>query len=199
MYCIESRDEMPASPIGIKEAEDEGVKIRCSVGPSKILGEEGRVVAMEWIKVDLELDGSGGIIRLIPIKGSEFNLDLDTIILAIGEMSDLSSLPKEITGRNTIITDPFTQETDIPGVYAGGDVVSGPATSIEAIVAGRNAAISIDRRLRKKYGTVRRYEQLIKRYVNVITPEMMMDLLLKARGRREDQGRSQLNRERRSF
>lgn len=148
-----SKDEMPASPIEIKEAEDEGVKIRYLVAPSKILGKEGRAVAMECIKMELgELDDSGRR-RPIPIKESEFNLDLDTIIPAIGEMSDLSSLPKEITGRNTITADPFTQETDIPGVYAGGDVVSGPATAIEAIIAGRNAAISIDRCLRGKYGT----------------------------------------------
>jgi NADH-quinone oxidoreductase subunit F len=91
--------------------------------------------------------------RPIPIEGSEFKMDLDTIIPAIGEMPDVSFLPKKITSRNTIITDPFTLETDLAGVYAGGDVVSGPVTAMEAIVAGRRAAVSIDRYWQEKYGT----------------------------------------------
>jgi len=84
--------------------------------------------------------------RPIPIKDSEFTIPLDTMILAIGEAPDTSFLPKgiEVTSQNTITVDPITLQTSLPGIFAGGDVVSGPATVMEAIVAGRRAASSID-------------------------------------------------------
>jgi NADPH-dependent glutamate synthase beta subunit-like oxidoreductase len=84
--------------------------------------------------------------RPIPIEGSEFTVELDTLILAIGESPDYSLLPKaiKITEQKTIIVNPLTLETTISGVFAGGDVVTGPATVVEAIVAGKKAANSIN-------------------------------------------------------
>jgi len=84
--------------------------------------------------------------RPIPIENSEFTIQLDTLILAIGESPDTSFLPKgiEVTRQKTITVNPITLETSLPGIFAGGDVVSGPATVMEAIVAGRKAASSID-------------------------------------------------------
>ncbi len=84
--------------------------------------------------------------RPIPVEGSEFTVKLDMMLLAIGESPDYSLLPKtiKITKQNTIIVNPLTLETSIPGVFAGGDVVTGPATVIEAIVAGKKAAYAIN-------------------------------------------------------
>ena len=93
---------------------------------------------------------SSGRRRPVPIKDSEFIMALDTIILAIGESPDTSFLPKEIevTDWGTIAVDPLTLETNVPGVLAGGDTVSGPASVIEAIVAGKKAADSIEHYLK---------------------------------------------------
>jgi coenzyme F420-reducing hydrogenase delta subunit/Pyruvate/2-oxoacid:ferredoxin oxidoreductase delta subunit len=88
--------------------------------------------------------------RPIPMEGSDFMFPVDTVILAIGETPDISFLPKEVevTRRNTIAVDPTTLETKMLRVFAGGDVVTGPSSVIEAIAAGKRAAISIDRYLR---------------------------------------------------
>lgn len=144
-----SREEMPANPWEVSEAEAEGVKIHFLISPKKILGKNKRVAALECIKMSLgDLDESGRRAP-VPVEGSEFMMDSDMIILAIGEMPNLTFLPKEIeiTEAGTIAVDPFTMETSMPGVFAGGDVVSGPATVVEAIVAGKRAASSIERYL----------------------------------------------------
>jgi len=145
-----SRVEMPANPSEAREAEKEGVRIHFLATPTKILGRDRRVVAVECVRMELGEPDETGRRRPIPIKGSEYTMEVDVIILAIGETSDLSFLPEKIavTGRNTIAVDPVTLETSLPGVFAGGDVVSGPATVIEAIAAGMRAAVSIDRYLR---------------------------------------------------
>lgn len=140
-----SRDEMPANPMEIKEAEEEGVKFQFLVAPKKILGKEGRVTGIECVRMELgELDETGRR-RPIPIANSEFTIDLDTIILAVGESPDLAFLPKDVetTQESTIAVDPMTMETNRKGIFAGGDCTSGPATVVEAIVAGKKAAKSI--------------------------------------------------------
>jgi NADPH-dependent glutamate synthase beta subunit-like oxidoreductase len=145
-----SREEMPANPWEIREAETEGVGIQFLVSPKKILGKNGIVTALECIKMNLaELDESGRRTP-VPVEGSEFIVESDMVILAIGETPDLTFLPEEIdiTEAGTIAVDPFTMETSVPGVFAGGDVVSGPATVVEAIVAGKRAASSIERYLK---------------------------------------------------
>ena len=145
-----SREEMPANPWEIREAETEGVKIQFLVSPEKILGKNGRVTALEFIKMSLGEPDESGRRAPVPVEGSEFMIESDMVILAIGEMPDLTFLPKEIeiTEAGTIAVDPFTMETSMPGVFAGGDVVSGPATVVEAIVAGKRAASSIERYLK---------------------------------------------------
>lgn len=145
-----SREEMPANPLEVEEAERDGVKIHFLLAPRRILGKDGRVVGVECIRMRLGPPDETGRKRPIPIEGSEFTMELDTIILAIGESPDISFLPREVevTEGNNIVVDPLTLETSMPGVFAGGDVVSGPATVIEAIAAGKIAAVSIDRYLR---------------------------------------------------
>ena len=144
-----SREEMPANPWEIKEAEEEGVKIEFLVAPRKILGEGSRVKAVECVRMELgEIDETGRR-RPKPIEGSEFTLNFDSVILAVGEEPDLSLLPGEIDIlERKILVNPFTMATSMPGVFAGGDAVTGPATVIEAIVAGVKAADSIDKFLR---------------------------------------------------
>jgi NADPH-dependent glutamate synthase beta subunit-like oxidoreductase len=145
-----SREEMPANPWEVKEAESEGVKISFLASPTKILGEDGHVTAIECVRMELGEPDETGRRRPTPIEDSEFTTEFDTVILAIGESPDLSFLPKEIwvSEQNTILVDPVTMTSNLPGVFAGGDVVSGPATVIEAIAAGKRVALSIHRYLK---------------------------------------------------
>jgi len=149
-----SREEMPANPWEVKEAENEGVKIEFLVAPKRILGEKEKVSAIECIRMQLgELDETGRR-KPIPIEGSEFTSETDMVILAIGEAPDLEFLPKEIelNENGTVWVNPITMKTSVQGVFAGGDAVTGPATVIEAIQAGKGAAESIENYLRSLGG-----------------------------------------------
>ncbi|KPK64038.1 hypothetical protein AMJ83_04260 [candidate division WOR_3 bacterium SM23_42] len=147
-----SRKEMPANEEEIVEAEKEGIKIHYLTNPTQILGKDGKVTGMECIKMKLGEPDSSGRRRPIPIEGSEFTIDLDMVIMAIGQAADVSFLTKEesfeLTRWGTFAVDPDTLQTNIPGIFAGGDAVTGPATIIEAIAAGKEAAESIDRFIR---------------------------------------------------
>jgi NADPH-dependent glutamate synthase beta subunit-like oxidoreductase len=145
-----SRDEMPANPMEIKEAEEEGAKFQFLVAPKKILGKDGHATGIECIRMELGEPDETGRRRPMPIANSEFTVDLDTVILAIGESPDLSFVPKdmETTGESTITVDPMTMETNKKGIFAGGDCTYGPATVVEAIVAGKKAAKSIQNYLK---------------------------------------------------
>ncbi len=146
-----SRKEMPASEWEIEEAEREGVKIHYLASPVKILGEKGKVVAMECIQNKLGPPDASGRRRPVPIKGPEFKIEADTIIPAISQQPDTSWLPAdhklEISKWNSFVVDEETLTTNIKGIFAGGDCVTGPKTVIEAIAVGHKAAKSIDRYL----------------------------------------------------
>lgn len=147
-----SRQEMPANEAEIEEAEFEGVKIHYLAAPTKIIGKNGRVSGMESIQTRLGEPDSSGRRRPVPIEGSEFTIDADVIIPAISQEPDISFLPEghglEISKWNSFVVDPITLETNQEGIFAGGDAVTGPSTMIEAIAAGHQAAISIDRYLK---------------------------------------------------
>lgn len=145
-----SKEEMPANPWEIKEAEEEGVKIEFLVAPKRILGENGKVTGIECIRMELGEPDETGRRRPIPIQGSEFIIETGTVIMAIGQTPNLDFLPKqiEIAEERTIAADPFTLEASLSGFFAGGDVMLGPATVMEAIIDGKQAAISIDYYLR---------------------------------------------------
>jgi NADPH-dependent glutamate synthase beta subunit-like oxidoreductase len=145
-----SKEEMPANPWEIKEAEEEGVKIEFLVAPKRILSENGKVTGIECVRMELGEPDETGRRCPVPIQGSEFAIKTGTIIMAIGQFPNTSFLSKvvEITEKRTIAVDPFTLETISPGIFAGGDAVSGSATLMEAIIAGKRAAISIDLYLR---------------------------------------------------
>ncbi|MGQ9641599.1 MAG: FAD-dependent oxidoreductase [Candidatus Bathycorpusculaceae bacterium] len=146
IFYRRSREEMPANPWEIKEAEDEGLKIEFLVAPKRFLGKDGKVSSIEFVRMQLgELDESGRR-KPVPIEGSEFTMEADMVILAIGETPNLTFLPKEVelNEDGTVWVDPITMETSLQGVFAGGDAVTGPATVIEAIKAGKRAAESIE-------------------------------------------------------
>jgi len=139
--------EMPASPDEIAEAIKEGIEIFFLVAPSQLSRENGRI-RMQCIKMSLgEFDASGRRSPK-PIKGSEFTLDFDTIIAAIGQTPDIPSEFGLATNRGNVLqVDSDTLATPQEGVFAGGDCISGPASVIEAIADGRQVAISIDKYL----------------------------------------------------
>ncbi len=144
-----SRAEMPAIPSELKEAEREGVRIHFLAAPVQVLARDGQLTGIECIKMKLGEPDASGRRRPIPIEGSQFTMDVDNLIIAIGQGIDKEALPKELayTAWGTLSVDPLTLQTNIDGVFAGGDVVSGPADVIAAIAAGKEAAISVDRYL----------------------------------------------------
>ena len=148
LNCLETREEMPALPEEIESALEEGITLSCSCGPKRILTENGKVTGVEFIRCISVFDEEG---KFYPCYDEETvtSIEVDTVILAIGQIPDTSALSKEIktTGGGTIDVDPDTLATNLPGVFAGGDVVSGPARFVDAIAAGQKAAISIERYL----------------------------------------------------
>ncbi len=151
IFYRRSREEMPANPWEIMEAEKDGVEFKFLVAPKKILEKNNKAIGLGCVKMELGEPDETGRKRPIPIDGSEFTVELDTIIVAIGEAPDTSFMPKEMEQDrgNRLIINPVTMETSIPGVFAGGDSVTGPATVIEAILAGKRAACSINKYLKK--------------------------------------------------
>lgn len=146
-----SRAEMPAIPSEIEEMEHEGVKIHFLAAPVRVLSKDGKLTGIQCIRMELGEPDASGRRRPIPVKGSEFNMDVDNVIIAIGQLVDRDTLPKELafTEWGTVVVDPITLQTNIEGIFAGGDVVAGPADVIAAVAAGKEAAISIDRYLRE--------------------------------------------------
>ncbi len=147
-----SKDEMPASVEEIEEAEHEGIKIECLTAPTCINSSHGSVTSVECIRMKLgDYDESGR--RLPgPVTGTEFTLEADMVVPAVGQAPDLSFLPPdsalERTKWETLQVDTNTLVTNIPGIFAGGDFVTGPTYLIEAIAAGRRAAVAIDKHIR---------------------------------------------------
>lgn len=146
-----SRKEMPAHEAEISAAEQEGVKLHYLAAPVNILGEDGKLTGMECQKMKLGKPDASGRRRPVPIEGSEFVVEADTIITAISQGPDLTNLPGdqgvELTRWNTFAADEETMATSRTGVFAGGDDVTGPSTVIDAIAAGHVAARSIVRYL----------------------------------------------------
>ena len=158
-----SREEMPALPEEIEAAESEGIIIELLAAPVRIQGKNDHVEKAVCVRMKLGEPDDSGRRRPVPVQGSHFTIELDTLILAIGQTPDLTFIhhqdPLKITHRGTIEVDPVTLETSARGVFAGGDAVTGPLTYIDAIAAGRKAAVSIDRYLRgQDLGTSRENE-----------------------------------------
>jgi NADPH-dependent glutamate synthase beta subunit-like oxidoreductase len=154
MACLESLEEMPANPWEIEQAREEGVEILFSWGPDKIQGNDGKVSGVELVRCTSVFDDEGNFCPYF--DDTKKSVEADQVILAIGQASETAfckdfcflndqiSLPVE---KGLIAINKDTQQTEMTGVFAGGDAANGPATVIEAIAAGRRAAISIDKQL----------------------------------------------------
>jgi len=143
-----SREEMPARLEEILNAEEEGIICKFLAAPIRFIGDEsGWVKGMECIAMELGAPDESGRRRPIPIKGSEFIMDVDTVIVAIGRTPNpiiqRTTKGLETTKWGTIVVNEETGKTSIEGVYAGGDIVTGEATVISAMGAGKKAARSI--------------------------------------------------------
>lgn len=147
MISLEAREEMPADLEEIEEGMREGISLLHRRGPRAVLGENGRVRALQTIDCSRVFDADG---RFAPefVAGSEKEVPCDTVIFAVGQVADLSFLGDdhglEISPRSTIVVDRETLATSREGVYAGGDVAFGPRIVIEAVADGRRAARAID-------------------------------------------------------
>ncbi len=147
-----SRAEMPASVEEIEEAEEEGIRFEFLVAPTRVVGKDGKVTGIECLRMELGEPDASGRRRPVPIKGSEFIVECNAIVPAIGQACDLGFVSKEsgisINKWVNFDVDDVTFQTSAPGVFAGGDAVTGPATVIKAVNAGKEAAKSIDRYLK---------------------------------------------------
>ncbi|HAT72117.1 MAG TPA: pyridine nucleotide-disulfide oxidoreductase [Elusimicrobia bacterium] len=143
MVCLEARDAMPAFPAEIDEALKAGVRILPGWGPQRIIEAGGKVKGMEFTACSSVLDAEG---RFNPVfdAAQKKTIKADQVILAIGQAAQLGYAAGVKTLRGLIAADGTTQATNLPGVFAGGDAVSGPSSVIHAIAAGRRAALAID-------------------------------------------------------
>lgn len=144
-----TKEEMPARSEGVREAEEEGVKILYLVAPVEILEKNGRVGSIRCVNLYLGEPDASQRRRPVVVEGTDFSLRVDTVISAIGQVPDLSGFADlKVTEKGLLQVDPDTLMTNLEGVFAGGDVVTGPATVAEAIGAGKRAAEKIDLYLR---------------------------------------------------
>ena len=152
IFYRRTKNEMPAISSEVEEALLEGIDIQYLVAPVNVLSSNGKMDTIECIKMKLgDMDESGRR-RPVPIEGSEFKVDVDTLILAISQQPDISLLSSEnglkVSRWNTIEVEPETLHTGIEGIFAGGDVVSGPNTVTGAMAHGKIAAKMIDKYVR---------------------------------------------------
>jgi len=150
-----SREELPARAEEIANAEEEGIVCKFLAAPVRYMGDEkGWVKAMECICMELGAPDESGRRRPCPVKGSEFVMDVDTVIVAIGRTPNpiiqRTTEGLETTKWGTIVVKDESGKTSLEGVYAGGDIVTGEATVISAMGAGKKAARAIHEYLMKK-------------------------------------------------
>ncbi|MBM3172467.1 MAG: FAD-dependent oxidoreductase [Chloroflexi bacterium] len=162
IFYRRSREEMPVTEVEYEEAVTEGIQISFLVSPTRIVNDNWKVTGLQCIRMQLgEMDASGRR-RPLPIPGSEFFAEADTVIAAVGQAPDLSFLPPdsalERTRWETLAVDSNTLATNVPGVFAGGDFVTGPGMVIEAIAAGRRGALAIDKYLKADTSRVEMYD-----------------------------------------
>lgn len=149
-----TKKEMPASPWEIDAAEHEGVKFQYLVAPIEVVGENGRMKGLKCLRMELGEPDASGRRRPVPVEGSEFIVEAETLIPAIGQRPDLSFVPEgsgiDITRWNTFAVNHSNYMTNVGGVFSAGDVETGPDIAIKACAGGRKAADGIVRYLRSK-------------------------------------------------
>jgi NADPH-dependent glutamate synthase beta subunit-like oxidoreductase len=154
LACLEKRAEMPAHPWEIEQALGEGVEMLYAWGPNRILGKDGKVGGVELVRCTSVFDSQGNFCPYF--DETRMTMAADQVILAVGQASETEFCRdfcfledrRELTVQKGLIAiDAATQETEMRGVFAGGDAANGPATVVHAVAAGRRAAASIDRYL----------------------------------------------------
>jgi len=147
-----SETEMPARNEEIEHAKEEGIDLKILNNPVEIIGKDGWVDRIRVIKMELGEPDESGRRRPIPVKGSQYDINVDVVVMAIGQGPNpllISTIPGlELNSRGNIAADPETGKTSVKGVFAGGDIVTGAATVILAMGAGRKAAHSMDEYIR---------------------------------------------------
>jgi len=172
IFYRRSLSEIPAYKEEVEGAMEEGIEFEFLTAPVRIISEMGKLKACEFVRMELgEVDASGRRVP-IPVKGSEFIVELDTLIVSISEKPDVTFLQKEgleITKWSTLSINSETLETNIKGVFAGGDIVTGPNSVVTAVSAGKIAAVSIDQYVQGKE---------VKREYKITRPSMYVEPLL---------------------
>ena len=146
-----TREDMPAEDEEIRDAFAEGVQFHFLTAPKEVLRSDNRCWGIRCSRMVLSEFDHSGRRRPVELRDSDFVIDVDVVIPAVGQVTDTSIIDGNglaVSRRGTIDVDPRSMATSVPGVFAGGDAVSGPATVIEAIAAGNRAARAIDRYLR---------------------------------------------------
>ncbi|MFW6151138.1 MAG: FAD-dependent oxidoreductase, partial [Chloroflexota bacterium] len=150
IFYRRSQAEMPASDEEVRAAQEEGIEIEFLTSPTRFVSENGKLSAMECTRMELGEPDASGRARPVPVKGSEFSVPVDTVIAAVGQVPQTEftgGLGISLSKRGTIGIDLPSGATNVEGIFAGGDVVTGPAFAIDAIAAGKKAADSIHRYL----------------------------------------------------
>ena len=154
IYYRRTQEDMPAFAEEIEAALQEGVRIKVMVSPIEVLTKDRKVSGLRLQRNEPGPIDSSGRKRPVAIPGSEHDIPLDTVIVAISEGSDTDCVAVaggeriEVSTQGTVAVDPETLMTNRKGVFAGGDVVTGPNTVVDAIAAGKKAAVMIERHLR---------------------------------------------------
>ncbi len=163
-----SRAEMPAYEFEVREAEAEGVTLSLLTNPVRILGQDGRANGVELLRMALGEPDESGRRRPVPIEGSNYQVEADTVILAIGQQPDVAFLPQDVqvTRAGNIAHNDATCATSRPGVFAAGDAATGPKSAIEAVAMGHRAAEAIHHYLSGK----------VAEFVEKIAPEQVVVL-----------------------
>ncbi|MDY0340687.1 MAG: FAD-dependent oxidoreductase [Coriobacteriia bacterium] len=145
-------EEMPSLPEAIADTQDEGIPIHTLTQPVGFRGSNGAVTTIDCIKMRLGEPDASGRLHPEPVPDSGFTIDIDAVIVALGEEADWACLTSEcacqLTDAGEMEVDPLTLQSNDPDIFAAGDAVRGPSTVIEAIADGKQAAVSIDRYLK---------------------------------------------------
>ena len=162
IFYRRSREEMPVTEVEYNEALAEGVQVNFLVSPTRIVSDKWKIAGLQCTHMRLGEPDDSGRRRPVPVSGSEFFADADTVIAAVGQAPDLSFLPPDSALERTrwerLVVDDNRLATNVPGVFAGGDFVFGPGMVVEAIAAGRRGAIAIDKYLKGDTSRVEIYD-----------------------------------------
>jgi NADH-quinone oxidoreductase subunit F len=161
-YELLAREQLLVTDTEYGEAMDEGIRVNFLVSPTRIVSDNWKVTGLQCVRMQLGEPDAGGRRRPVPISGSEFFAPADTVIAAVGQAPDLSFLPPDSALERTrwerLAIDENRLATNVPGVFAGGDLVAGPGRVIEGIAAGRRGAIAIDKYLQGDTSRVEMYD-----------------------------------------